>query len=543
MTETSSEDSAPAAAAEQESHGDGSTSLKRYSFSPAQGVRDAEETPAPAQQEEDVVLAADPPAQASPKAAEDDSGKPDFFDDLDQRLRTWWAGRHERRAAKQRAREEARLAAEQQAAAQAQAEAEQAAAEQTPPPPPAPAAHRTGLPWENLDDATQVIPAYREPEPEQPAQPEQPPAPEAAPGQEEANVPTTLPPAPGEVTTRPSPPPRVRRALDEQRQRSVIAQKAAAIEAATSSYDDPPRYEFADDEEDLYTYIPPYNLPSREPDPEPDKWDFYRRIAVSVGAFSAFFSAVWMTGIFTSAGIFGSQLRGTWYDGDLALLTPERWWYWIWLPLTAGLIAHAIFQWKPSQESTPRQRRSGWLVAGASFLTAPLTLSLHYQWTVVAALLSLALVPPLLEAVRQFNQHTARNETERRLTDDPVGLFFGFALLQAGSALSALLTSWGWAIPGIPAGLWAMIGLGLCVWTAAFYSMTERGRITIAIALAWGMMWLVFPRVLGEATSVWVAVGAMMSAFIVLMATQSRRHRINHAERRAAMGRPLEDII
>ncbi|WP_258933587.1 hypothetical protein [Nesterenkonia pannonica] len=35
-----------------------------------------------------------------------------------------------------------------------------------------------------------------------------------------------------------------------------------------------------------------------------------------------------------------------------------------------------------------------------------------------------------------------------------------------------------------------------------------------------------------------MAVGAAISAFIVILATQSRRHRINHAERRAAMGLP-----
>ena len=77
----------------------------------------------------------------------------------------------------------------------------------------------------------------------------------------------------------------------------------------------------------------------------------------------------------------------------------------------------------------------------------------------------------------------------------------------------------------------------------AFYAMTERGRITIALGLGWGMFWLIFPRLLSDLTSVGVAIGAAMGAFIVILATESRRHRINHAERRAAMARPVEDII
>ncbi|WP_258933586.1 hypothetical protein [Nesterenkonia pannonica] len=51
--------------------------------------------------------------------------------------------------------------------------------------------------------------------------------------------------------------------------------------------------------------------------------------------------------------------------------------------------------------------------------------------------------------MRQFNQHTSRSLSERRLTDDAVGAFFGFALVQAASAVSVRLTSWGWDIPGV----------------------------------------------------------------------------------------------
>lgn len=159
------------------------------------------------------------------------------------------------------------------------------------------------------------------------------------------------------------------------------------------------------------------------------------------------------------------------------------------------------------------------------------------------ALVSIAIAMLLLDAVRQFNLYTARSLVERRLTDGIVGLFFGFALVQAMSSVSVWLTAHGWHVPGVPALLWACIGLFVCVWVAAYYSMTERGRIAIALGLGWGMFWLIFPRLLAEVTSVWVAIGAAMGAFIVILATQSRRHRINHAERRAAMGRPLEDII
>ena len=272
---------------------------------------------------------------------------------------------------------------------------------------------------------------------------------------------------------------------------------------------------------------------------------------MSIGALAALVSTFWMFGWIgaeeSPAVLSGNGLdehySGGWFSGEFALLSPDHNFYWLWPLIAAGLVLHAGYQWSLTQEATPRQRRSGWLVGSASILSLVATASLHNGWFTLMVLVSVPIAVLLLDAVRQFNLHTARSSTERRLTDGIIGLFFGFALVHAMSSVSVWLTAHGWAVPGIPALLWAVIGLFICVWTAAFYAMTERGRITIALGLGWGMFWLIFPRLLTEVTSVWVAIGAAMGAFIVILATQSRRHRINHAERRAAMGRPLEDII
>lgn len=424
------------------------------------------------------------------------------------------------------------------------------AAEQVPSPglkPPQPAAPGTPS-ADDSAEATVVLPAYRVEESHSSEA-------EYGTGPVRAVSPSALAP---DSSPHRSTPGRIHRALDDQRQRNLIAQKATAIEAATAPYSysqyqgteyTESHFEFADDEEDLYVYIPPYNMPSRDPDPEPIPWDRYRRIAVSVGAFAATVSVMWMFGWFGTdpAILSGNGLReahaGGWFSGEHALLSPDHNYYWLWPVITAGLIVHACYQWTSTQESALRQRRSGWLVGSAAALMLIVTVGLRYGLFSLVMLASVAIALCLLEALREFNLHTARNITERRLTDGIVGLFFGFSLVQATSSVSVWLTERGWHIPGIPAMLWALIGLLLCVWLAAFYSMTERGRITIALGLAWGLFWLIFPRLLSEVTSVWVAIGAAMGAFIVILCTQSRRHRINHAERRAAMGRPLEDII
>ncbi|MGO1192365.1 MAG: hypothetical protein ACTMHH_00695 [Nesterenkonia sp.] len=533
---------------------------------------------APSEPTASVPAAAESAPQAPESAGSDSADAPppgpanrlsDFLDTLDERARTWWAVRKERKAQKPdrsvtspapsdeaehpqtgpvglpkppppEARPEGQLFTGAVPVVQARPDPQPG----TPTPAPeSPAREPAAEPASDPSaDDTVILPAYRdEPQSSSAAPTNTPPTNTAPAGTEES-----------ETAQSPARLPRPRRALDEQRRRDVIAQKARAIEYETAAYYGPPSRESADDEEDLYTYIPPYNLPARDPDPEPTRGDLYRRIFVSIGALAALISTAWLFGwlsggpeavaILSGNGLQEAYADG-WFSGEHALLSPDHNYYWLWPVIVVGLVAHAAFQWTDSQRSTPRQRRSGWLVGSASMLMLGVTAALHAGMLTWVLMISLLVAVLLVNAVRQFNLHTSRTTAERRLNDGVIGLFFGFALVQAMSSVSVWLTARGWEVPGFPALLWAAAGLFICVWTAAFYSMTERGRITIALGLGWGMFWLIFPRLLAEVTSVWVAVGAAMGAFIVILSTQSRRHWINHAERRAAMGRPLEDII
>lgn len=337
------------------------------------------------------------------------------------------------------------------------------------------------------------------------------------------------------------------RSASAERRRAVILEKASAIEAATSQEESQAEEERADDEEDLYTYIPPYNLPSRGPDPRPRPHDLLRRVVVTLGAGAAVLSVLWMAGwqadtrILAVGGLDG--LVDGWYTGRRSLLTPDAVHYWLWPLIVVGLVLHALHQWAPSQRSARRQRRSGWLVAASSWLMLGWTAAVHADMLWLAVLASLAAALALLDVVRQFTFHTARSISERRLTDRTVGLFAGWALVGAMSSVSIALTAVGVHIPGVPADLWGMVGLMITVWTGAYYAMTERGRMAVALGMGFGLLCLVFPRLFSDAPSAWVGVGAAFGAFIVVLATESRRHRINHAERRAAMGRPVDDII
>src|SRR5699024_6840965 len=123
----------------------------------------------------------------------------------------------------------------------------------------------------------------------------------------------------------------------------------------------------------------------------------YRRIFVSLGALAALVSTAWMFGWFGGSPEAAPILTGNglqegyadgWFSGEYALLSPDHNFYWLWPVIVVGLVTHAAFQWTSTQRTTPRQRRSGWLVGAAQFLMLVVTAALHagmLTWVLVAS--------------------------------------------------------------------------------------------------------------------------------------------------------------
>lgn len=335
---------------------------------------------------------------------------------------------------------------------------------------------------------------------------------------------------------------RARESLPEWRRRDRIVEKAQAIEAATERRAQAIQLLESEPEPVPRTYIPPYNLPSTDPDPEPTGLDLLRRITVTLTWAAMVFAGAW------SLGMIGDRLRylelgGGRYTADFSMLSMASWHVAIWPMLWIYLGVHVIHQWLPSQASAERQRHTGWRLAAAMVgVSLWLVLTrLGLPWLDVVLWIGIGYL--LVDAIHQFNLYTARNGTERAITDGAIGFFAGWAIIFATSLISVTLQRLGVDLLWIPGSVWAVLALIVVIWGTAMLTMTERGRITIALGLAWGLAAILGPRLIGgPMQSVWVAIVAAMGAFIVLLATENRRYRINHAEHRAALGHEPEDF-
>ena len=68
--------------------------------------------------------------------------------------------------------------------------------------------------------------------------------------------------------------------------------------------------------------------------------------------------------------------------------------------------------------------------------------------------------------------------------------------------------------------------------TAAVICSTDRGRLAVAAATSWGLLWIAVERVLGQPVALSVAFVAALAIFLLLITAGSRRHRVDHAYRR-----------
>lgn len=336
---------------------------------------------------------------------------------------------------------------------------------------------------------------------------------------------------------------RARESLPEWRRRDRIVEKAQAIEAATQRHQSAlaapvsePMHEPAP-----RPYIPPYNLPSTEPDPEPTSRDLLRRTVVTLTWAGFVVAGMWSLGMLGERPML-HQLADGRYGSDVSMLSMASWHLAIWPLLWLYLGVHVVHQWLPSQASADRQRTTGWRLSAAMAgvgLWLLLT-RLGLAWFDVFVWLAIGYL--LVDAVHQLNLYTARTQTERVITDGAIGLFAGWSIVYTATVISTWLQRAGVDILWIPGSLWAVLTLVVVIWGTAMLTMTERGRITIALGLAWGLAAILGTRLIGPMQSVWVAIVAAMGAFIILLATENRRYRINHAEHRAALGHEVEDF-
>ena len=267
--------------------------------------------------------------------------------------------------------------------------------------------------------------------------------------------------------------------------------------------------------------------------------DLVRPAVVTVCAVACILGSAAGVGAFGGPPI--RDAAGGLFAPDATLLAPSSSAFSIWSVIYVGLVAYTAFQWLPSQRTSQRQRRLGWIIAASMLLNLAWILSAQSGRLTLSLVVIMLLFFALLAAVRTMNNHPSESRLEGALVDTPLGLYLGWVLVAAAANGAAFLTARGAELFDWDGTTWAVIGIVVVLMTAAVVCSTDRGRLSVAAATSWGLLWIAVERVLGEPTAVDVAFAAAFAIFLLLITAGSRRHRVDHAHRRRL--RAQEDAL
>ena len=242
--------------------------------------------------------------------------------------------------------------------------------------------------------------------------------------------------------------------------------------------------------------------------------DTFRQVGVLTLALLA------IAGAAVGSGAFGGTPIAEAADGALSAtatpVAPASTAFSIWSVIYLGLVVYAVWQLLPAQRADARQRRMGWLAAGSMVLNAAwiLVVQTGVLWlsVVVIAVLLAVLVRILVVCLGT----PPRSTLERVVVDGTFGLYLGWVTIATIANVAATLKGAEVGELGLGATGWSVVLLVAAAVVGAAYAVFTGGRISIALALAWGLAWVAVGRWSGETENTTVAVTAAAAAVVTL---------------------------
>ena len=233
-------------------------------------------------------------------------------------------------------------------------------------------------------------------------------------------------------------------------------------------------------------------------------------------------AAVFMLiGATVGGGAFGgapvNELQNGALSAEGSYLAPAGPAFAIWTVIYIGLAGYTIWQALPAQRADARQRRAGWWIAGSMALNGLWLVAARFGTLLLTVLVIVALLAVLARIIILLGTSRARNAVDRVLVDGTMGLHFGWVTIATVANVAAWLSQ---LLPesfAEQADVWGVVVL-VVVTAIGIASALATGRLSPAIATAWGLAWLAVGRLTAEPDSTAIGVTAVAAAVLILAA-------------------------
>ncbi|WZU32158.1 hypothetical protein Rruber_01628 [Rhodococcus ruber] len=212
----------------------------------------------------------------------------------------------------------------------------------------------------------------------------------------------------------------------------------------------------------------------------------------------------------------------------------------IWSVIYAGLLALAVWQALPAHHADPRQRALGWWIAASMLLNAAWILVVQLELLALSVAVIVALLAVLVRIFLGLTRTAPSSRVEAVVVDGTIFLYLGWVAVATVANTAAVLRAADVDPFSLGADAWAVIVLVAVAAVSVLLAVAGHGRLAVAAAMAWGLVWIAVARS-GDTgfTSVPAAVAAggaaavaVLSAVIVRLRTEAARRRTEAARRR-----------
>ncbi|QNE36324.1 tryptophan-rich sensory protein [Leifsonia shinshuensis] len=248
-------------------------------------------------------------------------------------------------------------------------------------------------------------------------------------------------------------------------------------------------------------------------------------------------TVVALAGAVYGSGLVGGQpiprVAGGALGPDATLLAPAGPAFAIWSVIYLGLAGYAIWQVLPSQAARRRQRAAGYWILASLLLNAAWILAVQAGLLTLSVPVIVLLLAVLAVAFVRLRHEPGGTTADAVLLDGTVGLYLGWVMVATAADAAAWLQTAGFTGFGAPPEVWAMAVLAALAAVACALAVWDRGRLTPALASAWGLVWIAVSRVTGGLPSAVVAVTALAAGILVIMVAVAVRVARGGAVRRS----------
>lgn len=223
-------------------------------------------------------------------------------------------------------------------------------------------------------------------------------------------------------------------------------------------------------------------------------------------------------GTLVGVGVLGTRVEessGGRLAADATLIAPATLAFSIWSVIYLGLAAFTIWQWLPRQATSPRLRRIGWAAAVTMVLNATWLLVTQQGWLWVSVVVIVALALTLGWILRV--PADTKSWAERIIVDGTFGLYLGWVAVATCANIAATLVGSGLPATGVGPVLATVVVLSVVAVLGWVFIRRLGARWGVALAMDWGLGWIVVGRVADDPRSVVVAVVAALVAVVILV--------------------------